>query len=300
MLAVHAMTAKTTRRMQAMQTQPAAAPTQPAADTGNQVPDSNAHPTVTASTSGRTVTYTINIFGANWTITWSVWIWGIVFMAVGAVLCFLTLQWWKLLRIPLGGLIGFFLAYAIMGNLIYPYVSNPAATGWSVLWYCLVAVMVVVGVLLFWKCPNLCIGVTSCWLLYMAGTLFVAILNACLTNGMYAWVALLIVIAFAVGGFFLGCAFPNATIMIGTAFAGAYTCVVGLGLMTGQYPVVQPPGREWISWMYIIGQLVLSVAGLMFQWCVSYKKNNARVNDDETERLDQQDAHVQAQVEIKL
>lgn len=289
MLAIHAMTAKTTRRMQAVQTTPAA-------DTGSQPATASVH----VSTSGGHTAVTMTIFGGQWTLTWDAWIWGIIFMAVGAVLCFLTLQWWKLLRIPLGGLIGFFLALAIMSYLITPYVSNPTAVGWRILWYCLVAVMCVVGVLLFWKCPNLSVGATCCWLLYMAGTLFIAMIDAGLTRPMAGWLALLIVIAFAVGGFFLGCFFPNATIMIGTAFAGAYTCVVGLGIMTGQYPTPQPGNTAWVWWMYFIGQLVLSVAGLMFQWCVSYKKNNARVRDDETERLDAQDAHVQAQVEIKL
>merc|ERR1712167_424957 len=99
MLAIHAMTAKTTRRMQAVQTQPA-----PAADTGSTAAPATAG--VHVSTSGGHTAVTMTIFGGRWTLTWDAWIWGIVFMAVGAVLCFLTLQWWKLLRIPLGGLIG--------------------------------------------------------------------------------------------------------------------------------------------------------------------------------------------------
>lgn len=292
MLAIQAMTAKTTRRMQAVQVPDSNA--HPAADTGNAGTAS-----VHTNTTGGSTAVSIVVFGGVWTLTWDAWIWGIIFMVVGLVLCVLTLQWWKLIRLPLGGLIGFFAALAVMSYLVMPYVADRSAVGWTILWYCLVAIFCVMGVILFWKCPNLCVGVTCSWLLYMAGLQFVSLLDANMTHTMAPWLVLLIVIAFAAGGFFLGCYFPNFTIMIGTAFAGAYTAVVGLGLMTGGYP--QPQAHAYVWWMYFIGQMVLSVAGLMYQWCVSYKKNHHRVKDDEQERLEHQEqVEVQAQVEIKL
>lgn len=287
MLAIQAISTKTTRRMQAVQ---------PTADTGSHGTASGS-----ATTNGNSTTVTVRIFGGTWSLTWDKWIWGIVFMVVGLVLCVLTLQWWKFLRIPLGGLIGFFVALCIMSYAVLPYVDDASAVGWKILWYSMVVIFGVLGVILFWKCPNLSVGATCCWILYMAGLQFVSILEQSMNNGMAQWVNILILVAFAAGGFFLGCYFPNFTIMIGTAFAGAYLAVVGLGLMTSQYPTPGSSTAAWVWWMYFIGQMLLSVGGLMFQWCVSYRKNNHRVKDDEQARLEHHEqVEVQAQVEIKL
>jgi len=291
MIAIQAISTKTTRRMQAVQ------PTQ-TADSGTP------HGTASgsATTNGNRTTVSFKIFGGTWDLTWDKWVWGIVFMVLGLVLCIFTLQWWKLLRIPMGGLIGFFCALSILMYCVNPYVADQSATGWKILWYAMVTVLVIVGVVLFWKCPNLSVGATCCWLLYMCGLQVVSIIEQSSDNSMKPIWALLIVIAFAAGGFFLGCYFPNFTIIAGTAFAGAYLAVVGLGLMTSQYPTPGTSTAGWVWWMYFIGQWCLGVVGFMFQWCVSYKKHNHRVRDDEQAHLEHHEQHVevQAQVEVRI
>jgi len=287
MLAIQAISTKTTRRMQSVQ---------PTADTGNHGTASGS-----ASTNGNNTTVTFKIFGGVWNLTWDKWVWGVVFMVLGLVLCIFTLMWWKFLRIPMGGLIGFFCALSILMYAINPYVADPSATGWKVLWYCMVTVLAIVGVVLFWKCPNLSVGATCAWLLYMCGLQVVSIIEQSMDNQMSTIWSLVIVIAFAAGGFFLGCYFPNFTIIAGTAFAGAYLAVVGLGIMTGQYPTPGTSVAGWVWWMYFVGQWVLGVVGFMFQWCVSYKKHNHRVRDDEQSHLESHEqVEVHAQVEVRI
>jgi len=294
MMAIQAISAASTRRMQQA--------VQPQADTGNAGTAS-----ASTNTNGNSTTVSFKIFGGVWELTWDKWIWGIVFMVGGLVLCIFTLQWWKVLRIPLGGVIGFFCAFAILTYCINPYVADPKATGWKILWYCLVAVLCVVGVVLFWKCPNVSVGATCAWMGYMGGLQVVTIIEKFIieqpdgNNTTEIW-ALLIVIAFSAGGFFLGCYFPNFTIIAGTAFAGAFLAVTGLGLMTSQYPTPGTTTKGWEWWMYFIGQWILGVSGFMFQWCVSYKKHNHRVRDDEQAHLQSHGEHVevQAQVEVRI
>lgn len=287
MMAIQAISTQATRRMQAVQ---------PKADTGNAGTASGS-----ATTNGNQTTVSLKIFGGVWELTWDKWIWGIIFMVGGLVLCIFTLSWWKFLRIPIGGVIGFFCAFAILTYCINPYVADPKAMGWKILWYCLIAVMCVVGVVLFWKCPNVSVGATCAWMGYMGGLQVVTIIEQSMDNEMKEIWSLLIVIACAAGGFFLGCYFPNFTIIAGTAFAGAFLTVTGLGLMTSQYPTPGKTTHVWIWWMYFVGQWVLGVAGFMFQWCVSYKKHNHRVRDDEQAKLESQEqCEVQAQVEVRI
>lgn len=285
MMAIQAISTQSTRRMQAVQ--------QPAADAGTASASTN--------TNGNSTTVSVKLFGGVWNLTWDKWIWGVLFMVVGIVLCVFTLSWWKVLRIPLGGVIGFFCAFAILTYCIIPNVADSSAQGWKILWYCMVAVLCIVGVLLFWKCPNVSVGATCAWMGYMGGLQLVTIIEQSMDNGMTGIWPLLIVIACSAGGFFLGCYFPNFTIIAGTAFAGAFLAVTGLGLMTGQYPTPGSSTKGWVWWCYFIGQWVFGVFGFMFQWCVSYKKHNHRVRDDEQKHLESHEKHeVHAQVEVRI
>lgn len=287
MMAIQAISTQSTRRMQS-------APLK--ADAGN-----NGTASASTNTNGNSTTVSIKIFGGVWELTWDKWIWGILFMVAGIVLCIFTLSWWKFLRIPLGGVIGFFCAFAILTYCINPYVADPKAQGWKILWYCMVAVLCIVGVILFWKCPNISVGATCAWMGYMGGLQLVTIIEQYMDNGMAEIWSLLIVIACSAGGFFLGCYFPNFTIIAGTAFSGAFLAVTGLGLMTSQYPTPGSTTKGWVWWMYFIGQWILGVSGFMFQWCISYRKHNHRVRDEEQAHLESHEqVEVQAQVEVRI
>jgi len=280
----------TRRRVQAMQT---------TTDTGATSATAG---TSTASTTASTGSYSIRIFGGTWTLTWDKWIWAIAFIVVGMPMCFLTVSMWKMFRLIYGGLIGFFVANALEMYCIMPYVYPNGETysaGWKIVWYVAYAVFALLGVFLFWKCPNLSIGVTSAWLLYMAGLQFNGWLYLSAGDSITQLVYLLIAIAWAVGGFFLGCYFPNFTIMAGTAAAGAFLAVCGVGIMAEQYPGVSSGERTSTWWMYFMVQICISVGGFMMQCCWGYKKNNHRVLDSD-ERLANMDAQVEANVQIRV
>jgi len=284
MMAIQAISTQATRRMQSVQ---------PRSDAGTASASTN--------TNGNSTTVSVKIFGGVWNLTWDKWIWGTVFILAGIVLCIFTLSWWKVLRIPLGGVIGFFCAFAILTYCINPYVADPNATGWKILWYCLIAVLCVVGIVLFWKCPNISVGATCAWMGYMGGLQLISFIDQSTENGLAQVWDILIIIACSAGGFFLGCYFPNFTIIGGTSYSGAFLAVVGLGLMTSQYPTPGNTSKTWVWWMYFSGQMVLFVAGFMFQWCVSYKKNCHRVRDDEQARLEgNEQVEVHAQVEVRI
>lgn len=266
-------------------------------DTGSSTPRTTTH-TVT-QTNGA---YSIRIFGGTWTLTWDKWIWSIIFIALGLPMCFLTISMWKLFRITFGGIIGFFVANAIEIFCVMPYVypnGEAYSAGWKICWYVAYVVFALMGILLFWKCPNLSIGVTSAWLLYMAGLQFNGWLYLMAGNDITQLCYLLIGIAWAVGGFFLGCYFPNFTIMLGTACAGAFLSCVGVGIMAQQYPGTSNGEKTFTWWIYFMVQVVMSVAGFMYQWCIGYKKNCHRVSDSEQAKAETSHGmHVEAKIHV--
>jgi hypothetical protein len=67
--------------------------------------------------------YTMTIAGNAWSLSWEKWIWGIVFIVCGIPLNWLGLPWWKLLRLPVGALVGFFLCNYFEVYVVRPYVE---------------------------------------------------------------------------------------------------------------------------------------------------------------------------------
>jgi len=237
--------------------------------------------------SDETKTLEISIFGSTWKLTWDKWIWSIAFVVAGLPLCFLTISMWKVLKIPMGGIVGFFVVNALEIYMIMPLV-NPSNDSYTstirMIWLAAYIVGAVLGVLLFWCCPKVSIGASCATLLYIFGLQFNGWLYMMYGTELSGYIYLSIGIAWAVGGLLLGCYFPNFTMMIGTACAGAFLAVVGVGIMTEQYPGKKSIWLEhsFIWWMYFTAQVVLSVFGYVWQHCWGYSKHGHRV-DYETE-----------------
>lgn len=271
---------------------------QAVADTGA----SHTAGTSTATVTPTSGTYTIKIFGGTWSLTWDKWIWSIIFICLGVPMCFLTISMWKLFRIIYGGIIGFFVANALEVYCIMPFIypnGEAYSAGWKIGWYVAYCVFALLGVIFFWKCPKFSISIVSAWLLYMVGLQFNGWLAMGSNNSITPLVYLLIAIGFAVGGFFLGCYFPNFTIMLGTAAAGAFLSTVGVGIMTQQYPGESAGERTSTWWVYFCVQMVVSVLGFMFQFCWGYRKHDKRVDDNEAE-MASHETHMTTKVEVRM
>jgi len=128
---------KTERSLQAVQK-----PANNNANNGSSSNKSGSNPKKNNGVSGKvvvnndkdTVSYSMTIFGQKHSFTWDKWIWGIVFIIVGIPLTFLTISWWKFLRLPIGGIVGFFACNAIEVYIVMPYIeyTNGARIGWII------------------------------------------------------------------------------------------------------------------------------------------------------------------------
>ena len=239
--------------------------------------------TAAANNSG---TFKMRIFGSTWSLTWDKWIWSALFIGVGLPMCFLTISWWKLFRLPMGGLVGFFVCNALEVYAIMPYVNPNEEVLHEMIklvWLASYIVCITLGILLFWCCPKVSIGGTCATLLWMFGLQFNGWLYLMFGSSISPVIYLLVGVCWAVAGFFLGCFLPNFTIMIGTACGGAFLSVVGVGIMTEQYPGndVLYVKQSFTWWIYFTTQIIFSVCGFCLQHFNGYKKNGFRVDGAE-------------------
>merc|ERR1711935_781447 len=70
-----------------------------------------------------TVGYKVTIGGHAWDLSWERWVWGIVFLVCGVPLNWLGLPWWKVLRLPIGAIVGFWICNYVEVYAVMPYVT---------------------------------------------------------------------------------------------------------------------------------------------------------------------------------
>jgi len=126
---------------------------------------------------------------------------------------------------------------------------------------------------------------TSAWIMWMFGLQVCGWIALGTGKDLNHWIDFSIALSFAVGGFFLGCYFPNFMIIIGTSAVGSMLFVVGIGIMAEQYPGEAKGQAKYIWWLYLTGQVILGVAGFFFQFCWGYKKNGHSVIEDNKHML---------------
>ena len=104
------------------------------------------NPTPTDTGNGKSG-YTMTVAGSSWSLSWEKWIWGIVFIACGIPLNWLGLPWWKVLRLPIGALVGFFLCNYLEVYLVRPYVTYTETLKY--IWFVIYIICALLGFLTF-------------------------------------------------------------------------------------------------------------------------------------------------------
>lgn len=217
-----------------------------------------------------TIGYKVTVGGHAWDLSWQKWIWGVVFLVFGVPLCLLGLPWWKLLRLPIGALVGFWTCNYLEVYAIMPYVTMTTALEY--IWFASYFVAVVLGFVLFWFCKKLSVAVTLGWMMSMLGVNLVWWIESSLETDLNNWIDLSIILGMAAVGIILACTIPDKSIIFGSAITGATLCCFGLGILLGQYPNVTAGQAQWVWWMYLAGQVILSIIGVILQFAIKKKK----------------------------
>jgi len=76
---------------------------------------------------------------------------------------------------------------------------------------------------------------------------------------------------------------------MGTAIAGAYNFVGGIGTLTSQFPVWDADQAGWIWWMYFVVMCGLVIIGVLWQAKDERKREDSAAGIDEATDVEIQD-----------
>jgi len=135
--------------------------------------------------------------------------------------------WFKWLGIPLGILIGFNINRQIYSAVAQSYTMPD--TGWQVAWMAFAVIWAMTLAIIFHCFKRFGSAILFSYVCGLAGSLIIGIINTILTHQMEKWIAMIVLLCCYGIGFVLGLFFIDYLIIIGTAFAGGYNIVGGIG-----------------------------------------------------------------------
>lgn len=176
--------------------------------------------------------------------SWLRWPVGIYMILIGIPLCFKGYAWFQpWMAIPLGILLGLEFEHKIQSASME---GVQATAGWNVLWITVAILFAAAFSVVFWFLKKLGAALLLSYVFMLIGTLICGLVNTFMTVQMEKWIALVIVICFLIGGFMFGWFRPKF-VLVGTAIAGAYNFVGGIGTLSSQFPVWDAD-QEGVVW----------------------------------------------------
>jgi peptidoglycan/LPS O-acetylase OafA/YrhL len=155
-----------------------------------------------------------------------------------------------------------------------------ATAGWNVLWITVAIIFAAAFSVIFWFFKKLGAALLLSYVFMLIGALICGLVNTFMDTQMEKWIALLIVLTFLIGGFVFGYIRPKF-ILMGTAIAGAYNLIGGVGTLASQFPVWDAEQEGWVWWMYFSVMVGFVVVGVLWQARDERKREDNAAGVDE-------------------
>lgn len=181
------------------------------------------------------------------------------------------------LSIPLGILLGLEFQHKIYSASMEGVQST---AGWSVLWITVAIIFAAAFSVTFWFFRKLGAALLLSYVCMVLASLLCGLINTFLSQQMEKWIVLVIVLSFLIGGFVFGWFRPKF-ILMGTAIAGGYNLVGGVGTLASQFPVWDNGQGGWIWWIYFIVLVGVVVVGVGLQAREERKREDDAAGVDE-------------------
>jgi peptidoglycan/LPS O-acetylase OafA/YrhL len=155
-----------------------------------------------------------------------------------------------------------------------------ATAGWNVLWITVAIIFAAAFSVIFWFFRRFGAALLLSYVFMLIGALICGLVNTFMDTQMEKWIALLIVLTFLIGGFVFGYIRPKF-ILMGTAIAGAYNLIGGIGTLASQFPVWDAEQEGWVWWMYFSVMVGFVVVGVLWQARDERKREDNAAGVDE-------------------